>query len=109
MKLQIPSISNQEDVSSLKRFTSQALDEISNVINGNITLGDNISCSIIGATFAVANSQVQLRHGLGRVPTGYLVARASVALSIYDGTTNSDTANIYLKSSVIGNVKLVIF
>jgi hypothetical protein len=60
--------------------------------------------------FGVADTNVQVKHDLGRIPTGYIVTRANGATAIYDGTTTWDETYIYLKSAASGvTVNIIIY
>ena len=108
-KIQIPDISQQETWEGVRRFSDQGLHTLADAINGNLDFSSNINCQIIGITFSVANANTTIPHTLNRVPSGYILSRASAALSVYDGTTTWTASNIFLKSSAIGSVTLIVF
>lgn len=91
----------------IRYITVFAKDLIEN-INGNLEFDSNIKSSTIEVTFASANVEQGIRHGLKRIPTGYIVKRASVACSIYDGGTKNTSDAIFLKSSAAGTVTLIV-
>jgi hypothetical protein len=104
-----PDISNVETLDDVTRYTTQCLTQIVSVLNNNISFSDNFKATIASVTFPTANSEQAVDHGLGKVPTGYILAGASAATSIYNGTTANTDSKIYLKSSVATSVTLIIF
>lgn len=84
--------------------------ELAEKLNGGLSLGagkhlqrtGNIDGQWLWVKFpSVANTEYQIRHGLGRVPFGYIPARKDFAASIYDSSVGSWTNNVmYLKCDV---------
>lgn len=110
MKLQIPDISNQNDLTQGIRFTSIALSRIVDMLNGNIGVTDNLDVAIIsGVTFSIINSEVTVAHGLDRTPVGFIPIIPSVAMNLYNGVTAWTNSNMYLKSDTIGNCSILVF
>lgn len=91
------------------KFTELALEDVVKAINGGISFSDNIDCKIVPITFGAANTQQAVGHGLGRVPSGYLVVSSNVATSVYNGSSGSSTSQIYLQSSLPATVSLLFF
>jgi len=101
------------DISDLRgdAFIIQAariLRDVQLILNSGILLNDNISGKVVSVNFTVANSDVRIDHGLDRIPIGYVQIGQSVATTVYDGTTSTTKNNIFLRSSAIGTVKLLI-
>lgn len=61
----------------------------------------------VSVSFSLADTDVQIKHDLGRIPTGYVVFRTSQATAIYDGTTAWDSTYIYLKSATAGTTAVI--
>ncbi len=93
----------------LRRWVAIYLQELSGIINGSLEFGINIKGAFIQASFPVANDQVRVAHGLGRVPQGYLVTNINANAVIYANGTPSDSTNLYLKASGVCEVTLFIF
>ena len=89
-------------------YTSMALTEIIQVINGNLSLADNFSGKILTITFSTANVEVATPHGLGRVPSYYIVLGSSVATNIYDGSSANTAQLLYLRASVSATVRVLV-
>ena len=58
----------------------------------------------------VADTEETIKHGLSRVPTGYIVVSQDKAASLYKGSTAWTNEIIYLKSSVASTAwKILIY
>lgn len=108
-KLKIPDVCNVETLEDIIRFTAICLLQIQDVVNGNISFKDNCDTAILSANFTVANQDLQLTHGLKRVPIGYILVGASTPMSLYNGATPSTVTDIYLKSNAIGSGTVLVF
>jgi hypothetical protein len=90
---------------------NDTLRDVVNSLNGRLSLGDGVQSSWAGnldgqwielVTPGVADSEFAVPHGLGKVPSGYLVVRKDQAAHLYDsnvGGWSEDT--IYLKCDVV--------
>ena len=84
------------------------LQDVARQFNGFISFGGgshaswsgNIDGQYIEMTFpGVANTEMRVPHGLGRLPIGYFVVRKDRACDIYDGSDNTwGTEYLFLKS-----------
>lgn len=102
-------ISNLKTLDEVIRFASISLGSIINVINGNLTLRDNVFGEFLSFTFTAANQEVSVEHSLKTAPNGYLVVSMDSPMIIYDGLTpNTDTV-LYLRSSAAGTAQVFIF
>lgn len=110
MKLQIPlDLSNLGNTPDLVRYISQAMKQIVDIINGNISITDNLSAKILTVVFNAPNNEVGTNHSLGRVPVGYIPTNLSAGMIIYNGTSSNTTGIIYLKATAVGTVQVLIF
>jgi hypothetical protein len=106
MKADVPNITEQAEYSVAKKWIQNALDNLKTVVN-SLTLSDNFRARIIDVTF-VANTDLEIQHGLGTVPSGYFLIRASVAMSIYAGSGTPTRQVINLRSDASGTATVVI-
>lgn len=91
-------------INSLNLF----LQDVARLINGFVSFGGgnhatwagNIDGQYIEITFpGVANTEMRVPHGLGRLPIGYFVVRKDRACDIYDGSDNTwGVEYLYVKS-----------
>lgn len=66
---------------------------------------------IVWGTFVSADltaAETEVRHGLGRLPNGYIVVGSSAAASVFN-TTASTATSLFLKASGAVSVKLWVF
>lgn len=110
MKLNKPTdFTNIEEPEKMKSFLTQFAQEIASLVNGNLTLVDNVSPNLVDAVFPTANAEVSLSHGLGKVPRGYLVASLDAAAIIYNGLTANTGDRLYLRASAPVTAKIWVF
>ena len=93
----------------LAKFMDLFCQDVENTINGKLDFSTNFNCKLISITFGTANVNASALHGLGRVPSGYIVTRASAAVSVYDGSIANTTSSINLMASVPATVGLLVF
>jgi len=109
MKIPLIDTSNVGTWEDLRRFGSQLFSSLTGAVNNGLNFSDNFDGKVVDMVSSVINTDVQINHGLGRVPQGYVVLKASVGGVVYDGSASSDSSYIYLKSTVAGTYKLLIF
>lgn len=105
----VQDVSNADTWEDLRRYVSIVLDDILAAINGRITLTENCSTQVVSATFSTANATVTIPHNLKRVPSGYILCGASVAMSLYNSATSNTVSNIYVKSNAVGTASILVF
>lgn len=102
------------DVSNVKgdditRFVSAFLTQIQDIVNGNLSFGDNIKAQVVSANFTAANAQIQIGHTLGKAPIGYILVGSSVAMSLYNGTSANTDQLLYISSTAVGSASVLVF
>lgn len=101
-------LSNIKD-EDITRFVSQFTSQTADIINGNISFADNFKAQTLSVTFSSANTDVQVSHGLKKVPTGYIIVGASSAMSVYDGSSSNTADLFYVRSSATGTARILIY
>jgi hypothetical protein len=91
------------------RFISMALNQIAQILNNGLGFSDNFNAKTLTISFSAANTDVATIHGLGRVPTGYIVIGSSAATSVYDGASANTASLLYLRASAATTVKVLVF
>lgn len=91
------------------RLLSVFLDQVKTIINNGLQFVDNFSGKTLTLTFSAANTDTALTHGLGRVPTGYIIIKRSASMVVYDGSAAWTSQLIYLKASATGTVTVLVF
>jgi len=104
-----PELSNLETLEDVTRYGTQVIREIVDLINGNLRITDNLSVSLRDVVFSASSTEVQVEHGLNRLPTGYILVKSNVSTTLFDGDTANSTTLIYLKASAAANTKVLIF
>ena len=107
----IPSIQDLgkiEDPQEFMRFASQLFSAIVGVVNGRLEFS-NMSVQIVTHTFDFANQEYAIRHTLGRAAANYFQIKATAPGLLYDSGTAAQPGAIYLKSTVIATITMVIF
>lgn len=89
---------------------------LASVINGQLGFGDvgnpgNINGVWLSTvTPSPSGTNFTLVHGLGRVPSGYLVGSKSASCDVYTGTLLATKTQITLAATVVGvTLKIFIF
>jgi hypothetical protein len=69
----------------------------------------NLGGNVVTYSFAAATTQYGIAHGLPYTPRGYLVIGTNAATSVYNGTSAWTSSDIFLESSAVAEVTLMIF
>lgn len=96
------------DNNEFMRFCSIVVAQIINGINGNLDF-NNLKTQTLGVTFSSANTDVKVTHSLNKTGINYFPVNLSAALTVYNGVGAATNSSIYLRSSAIGNVTLILF
>lgn len=91
----LPAVSSQDGklTDTQVSYLTDAIKRVISAINGKITLGDSTNSSQSGnidgqwkeVTFASANTDYEVPHGLGRVPVGIIVLDVNVDAAVVRG------------------------
>lgn len=109
MKIKVPlSVSNIKSWEELRKYVSITLDQIVTAINGQIEFIDNCATSQVSVVIP-ASGEIGVPHTLGRVPNGYLVAKSSAGIIVFDGTTANTSSNLYVQGTGAANVVLLVY
>lgn len=104
-----PAVHNVATLEDLKRFVNNFIGDVFGTVNGGLEFKSNLWTDIQDVSFVAANTETQVAHGLQKVPTGYMLCGSNVSTTLYDGTSSWTKTHLYLKSSAIANVKVLIF
>ncbi len=83
--------------------------DVTQQINGNLTFQDNIKCEFLQVSFTTANTDMQIRHRLGRVPAGFLLVSSNAALMIYQGSQAMTSETVTFRGSAVAAATILIF
>ena len=84
------------------------INEVSKIINGGLLFSDNFVCDIVTHEFTTTDTEEEITHTLGSVPTMYLLANLSANSTIYNSGTAFTSSKIFLKSSALCTVTLIV-
>jgi hypothetical protein len=93
----------------LTRFLTLLASDVVQQINGGLDFQSNFNCKLLTVTFSAANAAVAVVHGLGRVPTGFIVYQRSANLVVYDGVSPNTSSTLNLRASAAGTVSGICF
>lgn len=95
---------DKELCSALQRWSLY----IKAILDGGIMV-ENMDADVVTFTSnAVANTEDAIAHGLGKVPTHFVVTSLDKGAVIYKGTTAFTKTNVYLKSTVASTAVQII-
>jgi hypothetical protein len=105
------SIINLTQMSDLTRITQPFLTQVAQALGNGLNFQDNIKSSAVPVMFsAVANQNLQVAHGLGTTPIGYLAIQKSATCDIYNGNSLVLGASfVNLKCTVAGITATILF
>jgi len=111
---QIQAATNIQNVSEkglpdVARFVELFAQDVVRVVNGQLDFATNFSAKTIVVTFSNPNVDVIAGHGLGRVPTGYIIAGLSTAMIVYTGSTPWSKSTITLRSNAAGTASVLVY
>jgi hypothetical protein len=102
-----PDISNLNQLPDVVRFVSQFMKNTQDLISGNLNFKDNFKGQIKDVLF-VSGEELVVGHNLNYVPTGYVVLKTSVPMSIYQGVAPWSNINIFITSNASGSATILI-
>jgi hypothetical protein len=106
---------NQKELRQFDRDLITALGNWSLVLKAildrGVSFDDNLDIERVSVTsHATPGTEFSVAHGLGKVPTGYIVYGQDGAGSIYDGATSNTKTTLYLKSDVASKTfRIIVF
>ena len=94
--------------SQLPQYLDKFAKDVVNTVNGNLDFS-NFNFRLMTVNFSTANVSQVFTHSLGRVPVGYIPYGFTFSGYVYDGTSKNTATQIYLRSSGVGTVRMIIF
>lgn len=96
---------------NIEKSFQRLMDQLVQILTKGLKFEDNFNC-FIGSltTSAVAGTELEISHGLKRIPSGYLVIGKDKTGDIFDGSTVWTSSSIYVKSDVASlTIKVLVF
>lgn len=101
-------LSNIKELDELVRFTSQAINQIHDILGGAVEFDSNILSQTVQIRFSQANVFQAVTHSLNRKGLRYIVVDKLAACDIYHDATRDNVSQIYLASTVATTVTLIL-
>lgn len=110
MKLKtVQNLGNLQEIEELSRFVAQFAQDVVSVVNGNLSLLENLKGTLVDVTFSAISTDVQIPHQLRSVPTGYIVVGRSADIQVFDGAAENTSQFLYVRASALGTARLYVF
>lgn len=103
-----PALANVK-AEEFQRFADVFASDVVDKVNGKLDFQTNFNSKLLTIVFSGSGIEASIEHGLGRVPTGYIVYGQTTAMSIYNGTSTNTTSTLYLLSNAAGTANLIVF
>lgn len=98
---------NVEGIEEVRTILTRLIQDVAGILNRGIRIGDQYPGNVQSVTFTGAGVEVQVLHGLGRVPDGYLVLSRSASVIIYDGASANTDSIGFLRASGAGTATVL--
>lgn len=110
MKIKAPQdLSNTQTLDDFKRFASPVIEDLVTVVNGRLSFIENCETFAGTCAFTAANSEIRVRHDLGRAPNGYFVGKRSANITVFDGVSANTNNFLFVQASGVGTVTLLVY
>lgn len=93
----------------MPRYLTLFGDQVVRTVNGGLDFQTNFNGTVVSLTFSATNTDTSVAHGLGRVPTGYLIIGRTANMGIYNGAASNTATNLILRSSSVGTASVLVF
>ncbi|MES1988817.1 MAG: hypothetical protein V4440_12475 [Pseudomonadota bacterium] len=108
-KIQASANMSQVTPDQLQRFLDIFCSNVVDTVNGKLDFATNFNAKFLNVTFTTALTNTTAIHGLGRVPSGYIIVGLSAQMIVSDGTSQSTASAIVLQSSIAGTARLLVY
>lgn len=98
-----------EDNDEFRRYSSRTISSIVDTVNGNLEFDKNFKSQTVEVTFAAANTDTEIMHGLNRTTVHYLIVNKDVACDVYNGNRANVLSACYLRCTVATTLTLILF
>jgi len=102
-------LTKAKTIEELARDVQALIDELQQIVSGGLEFSKNLRGQFVEVRFIGANNEVQVRHGLTRKPTGYLVVRRSADFRVIDGFSQNTTELLKLRATQAGTCTIFVF
>lgn len=103
-----PDLSNIKDLDLLVKYTSQAISQLQDIIDGGIDFDLNIASQTIVVTFSASNTEILVNHTLNRTGLKFIVVDKSVTCDVYHNAKRDNASQICLSCTVATIVTIIL-
>jgi hypothetical protein len=96
------------DLPTLIKYTAQCIQQLNNIINGNVEFGDNIMSQIVSVVFNTANVGQYITHGMRSKGLKFFVVDKSVSCDVFHTASLDNDSQIYLTCTVATTVTIIL-
>jgi len=103
-----PDLSNIKDLESLVKYTSQAINQIHDILGGSVEFDSNILSQTLSIKFDSANVEKLFYHDMKRKGLRYFVVDKSVACDVYHNSSRDSVNQICLACTVATTLTIIL-
>lgn len=101
-------LSNIKDLPTLVKYSSQAVNQIHDILGGKVEFDSNILSQTLTVTFATANTSLLIDHNLNKKGLRYFVIDKSTPCDVYHVASNDTKSQICLACNVATTVTIIL-
>lgn len=103
-----PDLSNIKDLDMYIKYSSQAINQIHDILEGRVDFDINIASQTLSVTFTAINTVQLINHGMNRTGLKYFVVDKSVACDVYHTASRDTVSQIALSCTVATTVTIIL-
>lgn len=98
-----------KDLDTLIKYTSQCIQQLNNIVNGNIEFDSNIMSQTMSIKFTTANLDTMFTHTLNRKNLKYMIVDKTIACDVYHTASKDNASQICLACTQVTSVTIILF
>jgi len=98
-----------KDLDTLIKYTAQCIQQLNNIVNGNIEFDSNIMSQTISIKFTTANQDTMFIHSLNRKNLKYMVVDKTISCDVYHNSSKDNATQICLACTQATSVTIILF
>ena len=103
-----PDLSNIKDLNTLIKYSSQAINQLHDILGGSVEFDSNILSQTVQIRFAQANVFQFVTHNLNKKGLRYIVVDKSTPCDVYHDAARDNITQICLACNVATTVTLIL-
>ena len=97
-----------DNLETLIKFTALCIQQLNNIVNGNVEFDANIASQTLTLKFNIANKEQLFIHKLNRKGLKFFVVDKSVACDVYHNARQDTVSQICLSCTVATTVTIIL-